>query len=134
MLQVAAEGFRAIHAGGFEQEVHARIAEASVFAGDHGRALSEADVAESTGEPPPALRALLHRVRGYAYLQQQRGDDAAREFAESIEAARGGNALYELALSLRAAEILNGASAEGGEAQRLLDALQVSYVQDVPIE
>ena len=134
LLQEAADGFREIHAGGFEQEVHARIAEASVFAGDHTRALSEADVAESTGEPPPALRALLHRVRGYACLQQHRTDDAAREFAESIEAARSSNALYELALSLRAAEILDGASAEGGEAQRLLDALQVSCVQDVPIE
>ena len=132
LLEEAAEGFREIHAASFEQEVHARIAEASVFAGDPARALREVEVAEAVGELSPALRALLQRVRGYAYLQQQRGDDAAREFGESIEAARGANALYELALSLRAVEVLRGESAENREAQRLLDALDVTSIPIVP--
>jgi hypothetical protein len=78
------------------------------------------------------LRALLHRVRGYAHLQLHRRDDAAAEFRQSIEAARGGSALYELALSLRAEETLRGASSESGEAQRLLDALQVFSLPPVP--
>ena len=136
LLGEAADGFREIHAASFEQEVHARIAEASVFAGDHERALGEVEIAEGTGEPElsPALRALVHRVRGYAYFQEQRLDDAAREFEESIEAARSADAKYELALSLRADETLRGAPTDGGEAQRLLDALQVTCVQDVPID
>jgi class 3 adenylate cyclase/tetratricopeptide (TPR) repeat protein len=132
LLQKAAEGFREIHAASFEQEVHARIAEAAVLAGDYERALHEAEIAELFGEHPPALQSLIHRVRGYAFLQLQRGDDAAREFAASIEAARSASALYELALSLRAEEVLRGKSAGDGEAQRLLDALDVSCLPDVP--
>jgi class 3 adenylate cyclase/tetratricopeptide (TPR) repeat protein len=135
LLEEAADGFREIHAASFEQEVHARIAEAAVFAGDHARALAELELAEGSGEHElsPALRALIHRVRGYAYMQQQRGDEAAREFETSIEAARNADALYELALSLRADEILRGPGASDGEAQRLLDALQVACVQEVPL-
>jgi class 3 adenylate cyclase/tetratricopeptide (TPR) repeat protein len=134
LLEEAAEGFREIHAASFEQEVHARIAEAAVLAGDPERALSEIEVAELAGESdlPPALRALLHRVRGYAYLQQHRRDDAAEEFRQSVEAARGGSALYELALSLRAEETLRGASSKDDEAQHLFEALQVSSLPTVP--
>ena len=132
----AAEGFREIHAASFEQEVHARIAEAAVLAGDPERALREAQLAELTSEAdqPAAFRALVHRVRGYAYCQLHRRDDAEQEFEQSIEAAREGDALYELALSLRAQESFCGAAAEDGEAQRLFDALQVSAVPEVPVE
>jgi tetratricopeptide (TPR) repeat protein len=133
LLREAEEGFREIHAASYEQEVHARLAEAAVLAGDSERALREADVAEHSGEDPsPALRALIHRVRGYAYLQARRGDDAAREFEQSIEAARGASALYELALSLRAREISRGDGAGEGEAQRLLNGLEVTSLPDVP--
>jgi tetratricopeptide (TPR) repeat protein len=135
LLQEALEGFREIHAASFEQEVHARIAEAAVLAADHERALSEAELAErlSDAELHPTLRALLHRVRGYAYLQVQRRDEAEREFARSVEAARSADALYELALSLRAEEVLRGEAADDAEAQRLLDALNVTCVPNVPI-
>jgi class 3 adenylate cyclase/tetratricopeptide (TPR) repeat protein len=134
LLQEALEGFREIHAASFEQEVHARIAEAAVLAADHERALSEAELAErlSGAELHPTLRALLHRVRGYAYLQVQRRDEAEREFERSVEAARSADALYELALSLRAEEVLRGEAADDAEAQRLLDALNVTYVSNVP--
>jgi len=128
LLAEAAEGFREMHAASMEQETHARIAEAAVLAGDHERALREADVAELTGEanPPPTLRALLHRVRGFAHLQAGKPGDAATEFERSIEAARSVNALYELALSLQAAALLSGDRTAATEAQTLLDALQVS--------
>jgi hypothetical protein len=71
-------------------------------------------------------------VRGYAYLQLQRPDDAAVELERSVEAAREGDALYELALSLRAQEVLRGAPGEEGEAQRLFEALQVWALPQVP--
>ena len=136
LLREAAEGFREIHATNFEQEVHARIAEAAVLAGDPERALHEAHVAELTNEADQAaaFRAVVHRVRGYAYSQLRRPDEAAQEFEQSIEAAREGDALYELALSLRAQERLRGAPLDSGEAQRLFDALQVSCVSEVPLE
>ena len=135
LLKEAAEGFREIHAASFEQEVRARIAEAAVLAGEPERALREAELAErvSESETSPAIRALLHRVRGYAYAQLQRRDDAVREFGHSIDAAREGDALYELALSLRAEEIVGDATADGGEAQRLLNALQVTRLPEVPM-
>jgi class 3 adenylate cyclase/tetratricopeptide (TPR) repeat protein len=134
LLEEAAEGFREIHAASFEQETHARIAEAAVLAGDPERALRELELAEPSGEaePPPALRSLLHRVRGYAYLQLHRRDDAEAEFMESVEAARVTDALYELALSLRAEEVFRGTRTDDGEAQRLFDALQVSSLPHVP--
>jgi class 3 adenylate cyclase/tetratricopeptide (TPR) repeat protein len=134
LLREAAEGFREIQAASFEQEVHARIAEAAVLAGDHERALREAELALLSGEsdPSPTLRAVLHRARGYAYLQQQRRDAAAVEFNQSVDAARSSGALYELALSLRAEEILEGAPADDGEAARLLEVLQVETLPDVP--
>jgi tetratricopeptide (TPR) repeat protein len=134
LLRESLEGFREIHAASFEQEVHARIAEAAVLAGDHERALSEAELAErlSDAELHPTLRALLHRVRGFAYLQLGRADDAEREFEQSVEAARSADALYELALSLRAEQVLQGDAADDGEAQQLLDALQVTCVPNVP--
>ena len=134
LLKEAAEGFREIHAASFEQEVHARIAEAAVLAGDHARALHEVELAELLGEadPPPALRAALDRVRGYAHLQRQERDAAELEFEKSVAVARASATLYELALSLRAQEILRRASVEDGEAQRLLDALEVIALPDVP--
>jgi len=136
LLSEAAEGFREIHATSFEQEVHARIAEAAVLAGEPERALHEANVAEHTNEAdqPAAFRAVVHRVRGYTYSQLRRPDDAEREFEQSIEAARAGEALYELALSLRAQQRLRGEPVEAGEAQGILDALQVSCVSEVPLE
>ena len=56
LLSEAAEGFREIHAASFEQEVHARIAEAAVLAGDPERALREAQLAELYERSRPAAR------------------------------------------------------------------------------
>jgi tetratricopeptide (TPR) repeat protein len=135
LLKEAADGFHEIHAASLEREVRARIAEAAVLAGRHDRAFREAELAAFSGEESvmsPTLRALLHRVRGYAYMQVQRHDDAALEFEHSVAAAREGDALFELALSLRAEEILRGDSFDEGEAQRIFDTLQVSKLPNVP--
>ncbi|HEY3462753.1 MAG TPA: tetratricopeptide repeat protein [Gaiellaceae bacterium] len=131
----AAEGFRQMHAGGFEQEARGRFAEASVLAGDHERALREADSAEAAGEEvPPQLKALLHRVRGYAHLQAGRPEDAAREFDEGLEAARTVDALYEIALLLSARSALPDRSEDAAEAAPLLEALEVVRLPEIPLE
>jgi class 3 adenylate cyclase/tetratricopeptide (TPR) repeat protein len=135
LLDEAAEGFQEIGATSFVQEVHARIAETAVLAGDHERALREADFAERSceSEPPPALRAALDRVRGYAYLQLDDRAAAKSQFGKSVEIARESATLYELALSLRAQESLDGSDvAEEGEAQGLLDALEIVALPNVP--
>jgi class 3 adenylate cyclase/tetratricopeptide (TPR) repeat protein len=134
-LTAALAAFREIEAGGFVLEIQARLAEAAVLAGDHEQALRDADVAESTSEAamPPSLQALLHRVRGYAHLQAGRREDAARSFAQSLDVARSGDALYEVALSLHARSRLSGDAADAAEAQLLLDALHVARVPDAPL-
>jgi tetratricopeptide (TPR) repeat protein len=132
----AAEGFRQMHAAGFEQEARARFAEASVLAGDHERALREADKAEAAGESdaPPQLRALLHRVRGCAHLQAGRPEDAARELDQGLEAARTVDARYEIALLLSARSALPGRGGDAAEAASLLQALEVDRLPEMPLE
>jgi len=131
----AAEGFRQMHAGGFEQEARARFAEASVLAGDSERALREADNSDAAGEEaPPQLKALLHRVRGYAHLQSGRPEQAAREFELGLEAARSVDALYEIALLLTGRSALPGRNEDAAEAASLLEALEVVRVPAVPLD
>jgi len=134
MLAEAVEGFQEIEAAGLEEEARARIAEAAVLAGDPERAVREADTAQLTGEanPPPPLQAVLHRVRGYAHLQQARQHDAIEDFQRSLSAARGGDALYEIALTLHALGRLGDASA-AAEAEDLFRRLDVAQVAEVPL-
>jgi class 3 adenylate cyclase/tetratricopeptide (TPR) repeat protein len=133
LLGEAVEGFHEIEAASLEQEARARIAEAAVLAGDHERAMREADVAERTGEasPPPPLQAVLHRVRGYALLQESREVDAVEELQRSLSAARSGDALYEIALTLHALGRLGDSSA-AAEAGELLGQLEIAQVAEVP--
>src|SRR5262249_30990523 len=134
MLGEAVEGFHEIDAAGLEEEAHARMAEAAVLAGDYDLAVRQADIAELTSEanPPPPLQAVLHRVRGYALLQQSREADAVEEFRRGLLAARNGDALYEIALTLHALGRLGDASA-AAEAAALLTRLDVAHVADVPL-
>jgi class 3 adenylate cyclase/tetratricopeptide (TPR) repeat protein len=133
MLGEAVQGFHEIEAASLEEEARARIAEAAVLAGDSELAVREADIAERTGEanPPPPLQAVLHRVRGYAHLQQSRKPDAIEEFQRSLSAARSGDALYEVALTLHALGRLGDSSA-AAEATTLLARLHVAHVAEVP--
>jgi tetratricopeptide (TPR) repeat protein len=136
LLGESAEGFRRMHAAGFEREARARFAEASVLAGDHVRALREANNAEHAGETeaPPQLKALLHRVRGYAHLQAGRPEEAAREIDGGLEAARNVDALYEIALLLVARSLLPDRSEDAAEAASLLEALEIERLPEVPLD
>jgi tetratricopeptide (TPR) repeat protein len=132
-LDEAVKGFHEIEASSLEEEARTRIAEAAVLAGDHERATREADLAELTGEanPPPPLQAVLHRVRGYALLQQSHEADAIQEFRRGLLAARSGDALYEIALTLHALGRA-GDEAAAAEAKALLERLDVAQVAEVP--
>jgi class 3 adenylate cyclase/tetratricopeptide (TPR) repeat protein len=134
MLGEAVDGFHEMEAASLEEEARTRIAEAAVLAGDHERAMREADIAERTGEgsPPPPLQAVLNRVRGYAHLQQAREPEAIEEFQRSLSAARSGDALYEIALTLHALGRLGDASA-AAEAKALLEGLDVAQFAEVPL-
>ena len=72
----------------------------------HERALHEAELAELSGEaePSPALRALMHRVRGYAYLQLQ----TARRRREGVRAEHRGRARSASAVRARAVAARRG--------------------------
>jgi hypothetical protein len=72
-------------------------------------------------------------VRGYAYLQIQRADDAKREFDRSLEVGRDVGALYEVALSLRARALVHRSEADAVEARALLETLHVHRLPDVPL-
>jgi len=135
LLAEALEGFHEIHASSFEQETHARIAEAAVLAGDAERALREADVAELAGEAnaPPLILAILHRVRGCAHLLEGRPKEAAAELERSLEEARGIGALHEVAFSLQVRSLLPGREADAAEAQGLFDALKIERVAELPL-
>jgi tetratricopeptide (TPR) repeat protein len=133
LLSAAIASLREIDAGSFVVEVQARLAEAALFAGDFEGALACAAKAEAiTGtSAPPAVQALLHRIRGQALLL--RGDaeeDAEREFAESLRIAREGEMLYETALTLRARAKHTESVEDAAEAKGIFRELDV--VDDVP--
>jgi class 3 adenylate cyclase/tetratricopeptide (TPR) repeat protein len=132
LLSAASGSLREIDAGSFVVEVQARLAEAALFGGDFEGALASADEAEAiTGtSAPPAVQALLHRIRGQALLGRGREEEADREFDESLRIARDGEMLYETALTLRARAKHTGSEEDAAEAQRIFHELDV--VDDVP--
>lgn len=141
LLLTALTGFHEIKAASFVLETKARLAECAALAGDSSAALEQAEetlravLEEGAG---PGLRALIHRVRGYAF--GQRGDLEAAEEAvdESVRIARDGNAIYELAQSLDARSRLRAGRGTDGtgderEASELLGRLGVVSQPDVPL-
>jgi class 3 adenylate cyclase/tetratricopeptide (TPR) repeat protein len=134
LLTAAASALREIDAGSFVVEIEARLAEAALFAGDAELALATAAETEAiTGtSTPPAVQVLLHRVRGQALRLGGEVDAAARELEESLRIAREGGMLYEEALTLEARARLTGAKEDAVEAQRILSALDVVRVPEVP--
>jgi tetratricopeptide (TPR) repeat protein len=134
LLTAAIASLREIDAGSFVVEVQARLAEAALFAAEFEDALAAADLAEAiTGtSAPPAVQALLNRVRGQALLRTGRPEDAARELDESLRIAREGGMLYEVALTLDARAQLTGSDEDAEEARRILRTLDVVRVPEVP--
>ena len=134
LLSAAVASLREIDAGSFVVEVQARLAEAALFAGDFAGVLASADEAEAiTGtSAPPAVQALLHRVRGQALLRTGRTEEAARELDESLRIAREGGMLYEVALTLHARAVLTGSSEDAEEAAGIFRTLDVVRVPEAP--
>ncbi|HKN62712.1 MAG TPA: tetratricopeptide repeat protein [Gaiellaceae bacterium] len=134
LLSAAASALREIDAGSFVVEVHARLAEAALFGGDADLALATvAETGAITGtSAPPAVEALLRRVRGQALRLVGDPDEAWRELEESLRVAREGGMLYEEALTLEARARLTGAEEDAAEARRILAALDVVRVPEVP--
>jgi class 3 adenylate cyclase/tetratricopeptide (TPR) repeat protein len=126
LLAGALVALREIEAASFVFETHVRIAEAAVLAGDADSAFSAAEAAAAaSAASTPAARALLHRVRAQAHLQRGAVSEAERELEQSLEVARGSDAVYEVALSLQARAALRGDEELAAEARRLLDQLHV---------
>jgi class 3 adenylate cyclase/tetratricopeptide (TPR) repeat protein len=134
LLTAAASALREIDAGSFVVEVHARLAEAALFGGDPDLALATVAETEAiTGtSAPPAVEALLHRVRGQALRLGGDPVAAEHELEESLRIAREGGMLYEEALTLDARARLIGAEEDAAEARRILAALDVVRVPEVP--
>jgi class 3 adenylate cyclase/tetratricopeptide (TPR) repeat protein len=134
LLTAAASALREIDAGSFVVEIEARLAEAALFAGDAELALATAAETEAiTGtSAPPAVQVLLHRVRGQALRLRGEVEAAARELEQSLRIAREGGMLYEEALTLEARARLTGAEEDAVEAQRILSALDVVSLPEVP--
>ncbi|HEX4324995.1 MAG TPA: hypothetical protein VHZ77_10240, partial [Gaiellaceae bacterium] len=134
LLSAAIASLREIDAGSFVVEVQARLAEAALFAGDAEGALAGADEAEAiTGtSAPPAVQALLHRIRGQALLLRGDEESAAQEFEESLRIAREGAMLYETALTLRARAKHTESEEDAEEAQRIFRELDVVDVPWLP--
>jgi tetratricopeptide (TPR) repeat protein len=134
LLTAAASALREIDAGSFVVEIQARLAEAALFAGEAERAIAAVAETEAiTGtSAPPAVQALLHRVRGHALRLGGQADAAGRELEESLRIAREGGMEYEEALTLQARATLTGSEEDAAEAQQILDALDVVRVPEIP--
>jgi predicted ATPase/class 3 adenylate cyclase len=141
LLAAALQGFEALGAKSFILETRARQAELAVLSGDAETALRLADetlvLAAREGDTP-SLHAMLERVRGWAWIQQENYEAAAGALERSERVARGEDARYEVALTLQARAFLNRLTAPGADAielesQRLLSALGVVSTPAIPV-
>ncbi len=135
LLLQALDGLREIEAGSFVLETEVRLAEAAVLAADHQRALADAHAAAQRTDvaAAPSVQALLHRVLAYAHVQAGELEEALVDLERSLEVARSGDALYEVALTLLARGRLRGDATDIAEAQALLDSLHVVRVLEPPL-
>jgi class 3 adenylate cyclase/tetratricopeptide (TPR) repeat protein len=104
LLQEAREEFQAIGADSEVIETDARIAGSLVRQGRTGEGLALACDALGRAEArnTATFLALLHRIRGFAYVQAGELDAARQAFEESLAAARAQRAEYEEAMTLDA--------------------------------
>jgi tetratricopeptide (TPR) repeat protein len=140
-LGQALEDFHEIRAGSNVLETKARLAECHVFSRRPEEALALADevleVTEQTGSGA-TLRALLHRLRGYALAQSSDLEGAAEALRYSIEIAREAEETYEAALTLEAGARLaqlrgEDGGAETAESRALVARLGVVSTPEVPL-
>lgn len=140
-LSQAHADFQEIRAGSFVLETKARLAERSVFAREPADALALADetlhATEETGSGAP-LRALLHRLRGYALAQTGDLEGADEALRQSLETAHAADETYEVALTLEAIARLaelrgKDGSTEARESARLLARLGVVSTPEIAL-
>ena len=136
----ALEIFRSKQAEWEILETETRMAENALLAGRPQEALARVAPAlqrvESLGGLP-VLRAMLHRIRGYA-LTASDAAAAAAELKESLACARSADARYEVALTLMAQAHLAAARGLDGsipqeEARRILGSLGVVSLPEPPV-
>jgi class 3 adenylate cyclase/tetratricopeptide (TPR) repeat protein len=127
LLTRALEALREIEAGSFVVETQARLAEVALLSGDADGALAAADAAATNadGTAAPNVQALVHRVRGCAFLNLGREEEAAQELEQSLATARAAETLYEVALTLQVRARLHNNARDTAEAQAIFDALHV---------
>jgi class 3 adenylate cyclase/tetratricopeptide (TPR) repeat protein len=133
MLEQAVKLFREVGAERGAIETEARMAENLLLAGELDEALTLAtETLERAGRSGLAvIRAMLERIRGYAFLAMGREEDAARSIDESLALARSVGADYEVAQTLIAAARLAESRAEPSsrplddEAHTILERLGV---------
>jgi class 3 adenylate cyclase/tetratricopeptide (TPR) repeat protein/predicted ATPase len=140
LYEAAREQFQAMVSEAELVDTDARIAEALAL---QGRSKEAAELASAALERTAARGGatqdpLLHRIRGYALAQLGGVDEARAELDRSLQAGRGRNARYEIALTLdaiaRVTELEGAADgAHRAEADELLAALGVIRVPTVPL-
>ncbi|HJP66360.1 MAG TPA: tetratricopeptide repeat protein, partial [Actinomycetota bacterium] len=123
-------------------EAEARLAECALFESEPISALRLADEAleqAAAVDGAAVLLPLLHRVRGFAWLQLAQTNNAKTSFETSLTEARAREADYEVALTLRAlAEVADRTGDENAQALRIesnsiLERLGVVFVPEFPL-
>jgi class 3 adenylate cyclase/tetratricopeptide (TPR) repeat protein len=140
MLREALAAFHEIRAGSLVIETKTRLAELAVFSHDPEEALHQADETLAAIEQSGGgslQHALVHRLRGYALMQQGDLDGAAGALEESLKVARSADETYELAVTLEASARLaelrgDDGSAQAKESKGLLARLGVVSTPEIP--
>ncbi len=131
LLDEALRLFREIGAKSFVLETEARIAEKSIFGGQHTTALDLATASLERAEEmsgTAVLQAMLHRLRGYATLLAGDTRAALPCLEKSLCLGRSAGAEYEVALTL---EVLARLSDQGSKREYAAQASSILRMLDV---
>lgn len=137
LLRDALFGFEAIGAESFVLETQARLVERFVLEGHYRDAqeLARATLERARrGEAGALLEAMLERLAGYALVQARTPADAREHFERSLASARGADAEFEIALTLRALADIGAATEEqAAESAEILERLGVVSLPRIPL-
>ena len=137
LLLVALENFDVMRASSFALETKIRLAEVEILAGDRPEEAlaSTSTVLELAGDAADmaALHACALRLRAAARLQLRDEDGAREDLMESVETARGADALYEVALGLDLRALMDGDADAAEESAELFRRLGVERVARPPL-
>ena len=131
LLSEAATALDVMGATAFVLELQARRAELLAFQANSGEAIKLADETLSragTGAMPPALLALLERVRGTSFTQSENTEQARAALQRALEIAEANQVEYEAGMTLRALAKL--CRLRGDEAEATATANAASAIFD----